>query len=80
MAGTAPFCLFKRQPTTVTDVRPSMGSRVVGGGGGGGGAVGAGETAAAAGDWSGPMLPLEVRRTLASAVECPLRLARCLHV
>lgn len=74
MAGTAPFCLFKRQLTAVNDVGSSMGGYV------GGGVVGAGETAAAAGDWSGPMLPIEVRRTLASTAECPLRLARCFRV
>lgn len=53
MAATAPFALFRRPPSSSSHSHAAVETRA-----GTGGAVGV----SAAGDWSGPMLPVEVRR------------------
>lgn len=63
MAATAPFALFRGRPSASlsfshASAETRVGSTYTGAGGG----VGVG----AAGDWSGPMLPAEVRRFLFS--------------
>lgn len=65
MAGTAPFALFEQHPAAAAfDTHPSVETRVGYGVGVGGGAA---ATGAPAGDWSGPMLPFEVRNAVLSS-------------